>query len=220
MLHSRVIISRARILFLFLLLPFLAACDVLLPELNDPPEPRLKCRVCPDSENAEDRLLAEFSADESTDSDGEIVSYKWDFGDSTAGDGKVVIHTYPVKGVYFVKLTVIDDDGAAATAVPLRQVVPGDNEPPTARINVGKTEGTVPLSIAFDGSSSFDPNPGDSIQEHVWDFGDCSISSDCRSRKTSPDHTYRTPGTYTASLTVRDKFGETDTATVNIIANQ
>ena len=45
----------------------------------------------------------------SYDPDGEIVSYEWDFGDSTTGNGVTVQHTYAVDGTYTVTLTVTDD---------------------------------------------------------------------------------------------------------------
>jgi len=56
-----------------------------------------------------------FDGSASYDSDGIIVSYSWDFGDSGTGTGKSVYHAYGDNGVYTVILTIIDDDGAQAT---------------------------------------------------------------------------------------------------------
>ena len=53
-----------------------------------------------------------FDASFSYDPDGEIVSYEWDFGDESTGEGEVVTHTYSDVGDYTVTLTVTDDDGA------------------------------------------------------------------------------------------------------------
>jgi serine protease len=53
-----------------------------------------------------------FDGSASTDSDGTIVDYSWDFGDSTAGSGISPSHTYTTVGVYTATLTVMDDDGA------------------------------------------------------------------------------------------------------------
>lgn len=47
----------------------------------------------------------------SYDPDGEIVSYEWDFGDGSTGEGKIVQHTYENDGVYTVTLNVTDDYG-------------------------------------------------------------------------------------------------------------
>lgn len=52
-----------------------------------------------------------FNASGSSDPDGEIVSYQWDFGDGTTGNGSVVTHSYSAIGTFSVTLTVIDNDG-------------------------------------------------------------------------------------------------------------
>jgi len=52
----------------------------------------------------------------STDSDGSIASWAWDFGDQATGAGAVVSHAYADAGVYDVTLTVTDNLGAQATA--------------------------------------------------------------------------------------------------------
>ncbi len=57
-----------------------------------------------------------FDASASTDSDGTIVSYAWDFGDGASGSGVVVEHVYTAVGKYTVALTVTDNDGIPDTA--------------------------------------------------------------------------------------------------------
>jgi PKD repeat protein len=59
---------------------------------------------------------ANFDALSSTDSDGVIASYYWDFGDGTYGSGVTASHTYSVPGTYTPVLTVTDDSGAASSA--------------------------------------------------------------------------------------------------------
>ncbi|MCU4140519.1 MAG: hypothetical protein MW690_000994 [Methanophagales archaeon] len=51
-----------------------------------------------------------FDASASTDPDGSIVSYEWDFGDGETASGKVVTHAYSDAGSYTVTLTVTDDE--------------------------------------------------------------------------------------------------------------
>ncbi|HAG42902.1 MAG TPA: hypothetical protein DCL31_05365, partial [Clostridium sp.] len=53
-----------------------------------------------------------FSSNGSTDSDGKIVSYLWDFGDGTTSNDPNPTHLYTRDGNYNVKLTVTDDKGA------------------------------------------------------------------------------------------------------------
>jgi PKD repeat protein len=56
-----------------------------------------------------------FDAGGSTDRDGTITAYSWDFGDGTSGGGVTAGHTYTQAGNYTVALTVTDDGGATAT---------------------------------------------------------------------------------------------------------
>ncbi|MFH1101963.1 MAG: PKD domain-containing protein [Methanobacteriota archaeon] len=69
-----------------------------------------------------------FNGTASTDSDGTIVSYLWNFGDGTTGSGVTTTHTYTKEGTYWVTLTVTDDAGGtnqAYTSVTLKAATPG-----------------------------------------------------------------------------------------------
>lgn len=64
----------------------------------------------------------QFDASESSDLDGEIVSYLWDFGDGASAEGMQVEHVFPQQQTeYLVTLTIIDDDGAVNHSI--RRVV-------------------------------------------------------------------------------------------------
>ncbi|MCA0297012.1 MAG: PKD domain-containing protein [Actinobacteria bacterium] len=65
-------------------------------------------------------LKADLSATGSSDPDGTITAYQWDFGDTTTGTGPTTSHTYTTAGTYTVTLTVTDNNGATDTAT--RQV--------------------------------------------------------------------------------------------------
>ncbi len=56
-----------------------------------------------------------FNGSKSNDSDGNIVSYFWDFGDGTNGTGVNSTHTYNQSGNYTVSLKVTDNDGLNAS---------------------------------------------------------------------------------------------------------
>ena len=62
-------------------------------------------------------LNVDFDASASTDPDGSIVAYLWDFGDGGTGNGQTVSHAYTSSGTYIAVLTVIDDNGTPASAV-------------------------------------------------------------------------------------------------------
>jgi PKD repeat protein len=56
-----------------------------------------------------------FDAVASNDPDGSIVSYSWDFGDTSIGSGVNPSHTYAFAGAYTVSLTVTDNSGGTNT---------------------------------------------------------------------------------------------------------
>ncbi|MFD5277952.1 PKD domain-containing protein [Pseudarthrobacter sp. NPDC058362] len=59
-----------------------------------------------------DGLSCSFDGSASTDPDGSIASYAWNFGDGTTGSTTTASHTYASAGTYAVTLTVTDNDGA------------------------------------------------------------------------------------------------------------
>jgi serine protease len=56
-------------------------------------------------------FLCTFDAGLSSDSDGAIVDYLWDFGDGGTASGLSAVHEYTAEGVYTVTVTVTDDRG-------------------------------------------------------------------------------------------------------------
>lgn len=90
----------------------------------------------------------------------------------------------------------------------------GTNQPPTAVISANPTNGPAPLTVAFDGTGSFDPD-GDPIT-YAWDLDGDGAFDDATSATTS--HTYQTAGTHTPRLQVTDTSGATGIASVTISA--
>ncbi|HZC69906.1 MAG TPA: PKD domain-containing protein [Jatrophihabitans sp.] len=133
----------------------------------------------------------------SSDPDGTIASYAWDFGDGSTGTGVTATHTYAAAGVYQIQLTLTDNTGLTdATTATITAVMP--NQPPTASFTADRTA----LSVAFDGSASSDTDG--TIGSYAWDFGDGRTGTGV-----SPTHTYAAPGTYSVTLTVTDDKGAT-----------
>ncbi len=58
-----------------------------------------------------DAATCRFDARTSTDRDGTVEAYDWDFGDGATGAGVAPEHTFAGPGVYDVRLTVTDEDG-------------------------------------------------------------------------------------------------------------
>ncbi len=61
-------------------------------------------------------LTCRFDASASTDSDGTIASYSWDFGDSGTANGPVVSHTYAAAGTFTASVIVTDNSGGTNSA--------------------------------------------------------------------------------------------------------
>jgi RHS repeat-associated protein len=61
-------------------------------------------------------MVVQFDASASTDSDGRVVAWDWDFGDGQQGSGAKAAHAYVATGRYAVSLTITDDRGATAGA--------------------------------------------------------------------------------------------------------
>ncbi len=56
-------------------------------------------------------LLCSFDGTTSSDADGTVVGYAWDFGDGSTATGSTTNHAYATAGTFTVTLTVTDNDG-------------------------------------------------------------------------------------------------------------
>ncbi|MBU1640685.1 MAG: tandem-95 repeat protein [Proteobacteria bacterium] len=174
---------------------------------NQPPVPLLY--ASPQSGPSPLNVL--FDSTDSTDADGSIIDYSWDFGDGSSSNGIFVNYTYTAIGTFTGKLTVIDDGGASASAETMISVSAADplNTPPQAVINASPLTGAAPLTTTFSAADSTDADGV--ILSYNWDFGDGSVTSGAE-----VSHPYSTAGTYTATLTVTDDMGDTGQAKVTI----
>ncbi len=145
-----------------------------------------------------------FDGSASSDPDGSIVSYDWDFGDGNSGTGVSPSHSYASDGNFTVSLTVTDNNGGTDMDSSTASIAPPANVPPVADAG-GPYNGTVGSPVSFDGSASSDPDG--SIVSYDWDFGDGNSGTGV-----SPTHSYASDGNFTVSLTVTDNNGGTDTA--------
>ena len=142
--------------------------------------------------------------DSSTDEDGKIVKWSWNFGDGTRSKVQNPSHSYKTVGKYTIKLKVTDDDGSDSDPY-ISDILVSYTPPfaafitdPDPLVNI-----TTSTQITFTDVSK----PGDAnITTHLWDFGDGNTSN-----LTVVKHTYAMVGIYTVTLTVTDENGETDT---------
>ncbi len=136
------------ILFLVLAI-FLAGCGgVTTPPITTNQSPIASFTANPTSGIAP--LEVSFNASNSSDSDGSIVSYTWDFKDGSTGNGKTLNHTFSSIGNYNVELTVTDDKGATDTTTKnITMTETLSNQSPIASFTANPTSGVAPMNVSF-----------------------------------------------------------------------
>ena len=147
-------------------------------------------------------LACSFDAGGSSDPDGTIVSYDWQFGDGATGAGATAEHDFTAAGSYSVSLTVVDDLGASDSFAQTVTVEPA-NQPPVAEFQVS-CDGLV---CTLDASASSDSDGG--ITGYDWTFGD---GTDGTFGVPAVSHTYPAAGDYAVQLQVTDDDGASATA--------
>ncbi|MFW3145930.1 MAG: S8 family serine peptidase [Thermoplasmatota archaeon] len=106
-----------------------------------------------------------------------------------------------------------EDNNSAERPITVR----GVNAPPIAQLSVSPESGTTITSFTFDGSGSSDTNPRGTVVSYEYDFGDGESTGWIN--EASVEHIYRSGGTYTASLRVKDNGGTTSTNTDEVTVN-
>ncbi len=114
----------------------------------------------------------------------------------------------PASGSAFVSSTATGPDGSTSQF----SHDYGKDTPPTAVMNYTTLTVNEGVPVPFDGGKSLDPQG--STLTYQWSFGDGETATGV-----SPVHTYRSVGTFSATLTVNDGFGGTSTSTATIKVN-
>ncbi|WP_436902164.1 PKD domain-containing protein [Halovenus halobia] len=157
-----------------------------------------------------------FDASTSSDPDGRVQSYEWDFTEDGSVDetGETASYNYNTPGEYTVSLTVTDDDGATDSATQTVTVTEM-NEPPEAQISISPSEPEVGQEVTFSAGGSSDPDG--SISTYEWYLsGDGSVDETGE----TASYLYTNSGEYTVSLTVTDDEGVTDDITRTVTVTE
>lgn len=139
-----------------------------------------------------------------------ITSATWDFGDGSPPQvlsGFLSLqppsHAYSAPGRYGVTLTLVDDRGNVAPVT--ESIVVGSA--PSLGWTSSRAKRVQGTPIDFSAMSSTDADAGVTIASYHWSFGDGSSADGGTTA-----HAYRTPGTYTVSLTATNSLGISATA--------
>ena len=170
--------------------------------VNDPPEAVFG--YTPASPTVKDEVR--FDGSKSQDSDGEIVTWEWNFGDGARKSGQVVTHSYESSGDYEIALTVGDNAGATDTNTKTISITP--LVPPEATFEINPDSPTTQDTISFvDHSEDLDGE----VVSWEWSFGD---GENAVGKEAS--HSYDDDGSYTVTLTVTDNDDLSGTASQEI----
>lgn len=148
-----------------------------------------------------------FSAARSSDPDGDPLTYRWEFNDRGSATTAEATHWYTRPGVWLVRLTVTDPQGARDVAV-IEVTTPDDA--PVARIDVppacrkGVAAGT---EVRLSGARSTDD--WDELVAYTWSFPDGSRAT---TRVPEFPHVFATRGRGAFTLTVEDASGHSASA--------
>jgi aryl-phospho-beta-D-glucosidase BglC (GH1 family)/PKD repeat protein len=176
-----------------------------------PAAPEASISANPLSGDAE--LEVTFDGSASSDTDGELTSYFWDFGDGQTDSGSIVTHTFTSPGVYNAYLIVTDSDELTDTAsVTIIVTDPSgeENIAPVALFSATPEFGDYPLTVNFDATPSFDADGN--ITKYSWEFGDLNTAEG-----SIVSNTYLDPGSYNATLTVTDNDNAIGQSTLTIL---
>lgn len=176
--------------------------DVCTVYVTDSP-PTASFAYSPESPTIESDI--QFS-DLSSDLDGPITSWFWEFGDGITSSETSPVHRYSRKGEYAMNLTVEDEAGNINVT---SETIVVANIPPVAGFR-SIPSNVQPGDVVYFWDESSD-GEGEAMT-YGWDFSDGPASAE-----RNPVHVYADPGLYPVTLIVTDDEGATDTMTKNIL---
>jgi len=139
-----------------------------------------------------------FDASASSDPDGNINNYFWQFGDNRSATGRVVNHKFNSTGKFQVTLTVTDNRNTSAQTTQL--LVLTASRAPAAQFKAQPLIGNEDTTFHFDGTPSRDPDGR--IVRYSWGFGDGSSGTGA-----NVDHVFNRTGAVPVTLNVTDDSG-------------
>ncbi|WP_414828190.1 PKD domain-containing protein [Alteromonas sp. H39] len=176
---------------------------------------------------AQDSIIGEvieFDASSSFDPDGEIVTWNWTIDTPSSSsaslstsDAAKTEFTPDVEGTYEVTVRVTDDLGGSSETVRTIEVS-ASNTPPVA--DAGRDANILTAhTYQLNGSNSYDEEMGELTYSWTLTVPADSATVLANANNMFASFTPDIPGTYSATLTVTDEGGLTDSDTVEITAD-
>jgi len=150
-----------------------------------------------------------FTAENSTDENGEIVSYIWSEDNKTLSEDMNFTYTFATVGTHHIKLTVTDEEEQNATDTVDVEVL-GDLRKPKAVITTDKKVINATEGVRFDANESYDPDG--EIVSYTWTDANGTVLWE----DVAFTRYFNLPGQYTITLSVMDEDHLTDETSVTI----
>jgi len=165
-------------------------------------------------------LAVNFTGSSSSDSDGDITFYSWDFGDGMSANVANPQHTYSRAGIYKATLKVIDSGGLSSSASVMITVTTynGGNQPPAATID-SPQEGEKFMTnerIRYSGDASDLEDGAVALANFTWQMllPDGSVKLIATGKKSGQQKINKI-GRHTLQCIVKDAQGLADTAEIH-----
>ena len=135
--------------------------------------------------------------DTSRDTDGSIISWNWNFGDSNTSTLQNPLNEYTIEGTYNVKLIVADNLGKTGEIVKSVTISRLPNKPPVPDFTYTQKLNTYTADFT---NNSTDPE-NDSL---VYDWILNEFDTNSKSNLKDPSYTYQVSGIYNVTLKATD----------------
>ena len=144
--------------------------------------------------------------DTSSDREGSITMWSWDFGDESGSTLPSPVHAYAVPGEYIVTLTVKDEDGAIQSVNRTLVVL---NRPPETSMIIPEGDHWSLDVIELQATGN---DLDGTVESFTWDFGDGATG-----HGETVEHAFSAPGNHTVTLTCFDDAGASTSVEATLV---